>query len=417
MYFGEATINLINNKFDIYYEETFEKVYNFNYNSILNDLNLLEHMSLVKEDGAIAIEGPVQKTNFKEKVMKMIQAVITYIKNIFAAFISTVSKIYEKIRYNTLRDKIVQKIYGNLSYDDLEKAKEKGWIGLRWNYKFLNPDINNEALLTSVKEILKDEDIFKDLEEMKLDKRIDSLKEKEEKIDNTILKIKDKLESRSKLNLQWEILFQKKLDIKAEVEIRRAINEFENKAMNGFTSEEDYNNSKQKLDDTIKRVSSENILPFVHYSNGKRNRNIGFDTYMYPDKEEYNILKDFVLNYKKYLNKIDQTQKPIIADIHKSLANNTSEVIKLTMSKDTSDNDFKQTELIILKTALKVDDIHLKIYKNVTKNFLNACNGMFKIGIKTYSKIVTDIKRFFEDNKESEDNQDSKENETANATA
>ena len=44
--------------------------------------------------------------------------------------------------------------------------------------------------------------------------------------------------------------------------------------------------SKQKLDNTIKRVSSENIFPFVHYSGGKLNKEDKHYIYIYPDEED-----------------------------------------------------------------------------------------------------------------------------------
>ena len=339
-------------------------------------------MSLVKEDGAaIAIEGPVQKSSFKEKVMKMINAVITYIKNAFTAFISTVSKIYEKVRYNTFRDKVVQKLYGNMQYFDLETAKENGWKGIEADkYFFINPDINSEVILGRVKDILEEDNIFDELEQMKLDRREKQLKEKQEKIEETIERLNNVVYFLDVLGQIRSQTFNNKFHIDYDM----AKMHYDKKAAAGFKTEAEYEEAKKRVMDAMKK----HPLQFIFTLEGDK------DGYVIPPSDEYNILKDFVLNYKKHLNKIDKAQKPIISDIHRSLANNTSEVMKITLTKDTSDNDFKQSELAILRTAIKVDDIHLKIYKTVTKNFLNACNMMFSLGIKTYSKIVMDVRKY-----------------------
>lgn len=141
MYFGTKFIEPENTSYDPYYEERF---YNEFYNifwAANSELDFNDRIySLMEADGKNELmipdtskEKSGTSLNIIEKINKMIDAVINWIKGAFNAVIKAVKDAYDKVKNNTVRDQALQKLFKNFNYDKIEEAKKLGWEGIPKN--------------------------------------------------------------------------------------------------------------------------------------------------------------------------------------------------------------------------------------------------------------------------------------------
>lgn len=139
MYFGTRFIEPENTSYDPYYEEKF---YNEFYNifwAANNELDFeLRLSSLMEAGNELMVPGTAKEKSgtslsIADRINKMIDAIINWIKDAFNAVIKAVHDAYEKVKNNTVRDQALQKLFKNFNYDKIEEARELGWQGIPKN--------------------------------------------------------------------------------------------------------------------------------------------------------------------------------------------------------------------------------------------------------------------------------------------
>lgn len=131
--------------------EQCEKRYNFIYDNFLNELTLYENCLLQEAEMADKSFLPFSnyknnnsennkkeenntnnssngkiKNSFLDTIKKVIDQVIKFFVEIFKNIGDFINKIVDKIKYNTIQDKFTKLLLKDITFKNLEKAKENG---------------------------------------------------------------------------------------------------------------------------------------------------------------------------------------------------------------------------------------------------------------------------------------------------
>ena len=144
--------------------EQCEKRYNFIYDNFLNELTLYENCLLQEAEMADKSFLPQTvksnnsennknnssnekiKNSFLDTIKKVIDQVIKFFIEIFKKIGDFINKIVDKIKYNTIQDKFTKLLLKDITFKNLEKAKENGWQGFDYDLKIKGKMSKEERL-------------------------------------------------------------------------------------------------------------------------------------------------------------------------------------------------------------------------------------------------------------------------------
>lgn len=332
--------NWLNESFDPNYEETF---YNEFYNAYWALNNEIEFQSMLEAEGfELSTEVKQSKGTIGERISKLISTVINWIKEAFKNFLNGVEKVKDKIVNNTFRDKALQKLFNNYSYNDIVIAKEKGWKGVPKSYAMpAMLDIEDDSIYQSFKDynvIYCKESLNDIVESMETDQTVEHAEESYNKI----------------LDLIKEYNHVKSLKFKEWWE--------QSQSRYGIHLNYDYGTNED-------------------------------DKYYYPMKQHFEEMQNIVfhsqqkiINIKKsFDNGFKKITKDKIFDCKKELKD-------INSKEDDSDNQGNKVYNYYLKSKIAVCGFQLQLTHSIMKNYIKTINDTFKYAFIVYRYIVASTK-------------------------
>ena len=131
--YGYAFDKLINQE---YTTEVFLSDLNNSYLAAENAIDSMYFVSTIvnEEETGLSASNDIEqdsnveetKLKLKDKLKEMLAKFLKWFKSIWDKLADTVKKAIEVVRDNTIQDKIMAKLFDDLSYSDVEKAIEAG---------------------------------------------------------------------------------------------------------------------------------------------------------------------------------------------------------------------------------------------------------------------------------------------------
>lgn len=355
MFYGNETLEalkeqkiseeLFNENYNPNFEEDF---YNEFYNAYWALNNEVEFYSLLEAQGnnALLLPDSQHKESIGDKIKHLINIVVTWIKEAFKKLAQVVKNMYEKIVYNTVRDKALQAIFKNYSYDDTVKARENGWKGVPRTYKMpAFADIKQSRIYdyySKYTNALEDKNLTDLLSDMEMNQTAEYA---EDKYNEILDVIKD---NKKDFHLKYS-----------------------------------------------KFVSSLSVGVFGNSDYGAKEG----DKYFYPMKHHFEILQNIVLNSQQrvvYLKKsYDKDFKKITSQ---KVFDYNTELKQVKSEKDTSDNEGHKVYSYYLKAKIAVCKYELELARNIIKDTITRTITTFKYAFSIYLYIVATTRRYLSSN-------------------
>ena len=294
-----------------------------------------------------------------DRIKQMAQAILKWIKEACIKLAKAFQDALEKVKNNTFRDQALQKLFKNYKYEDLEKAKIKGWKGIPKSMKMpAKFDITESEILERYNEFYRDSDKHFDI-------HTKSFVGGERKEDELITKLDSMYTNQTIENAKecydriMEILKERKKNL--------------NIKYTGLWDGEVYAKG-YRVDAT---ETSDN------------------NSYYYPRKEKFTICQDIVFNSQKQTVQIKKSFDNSINSILKGIINDDKkELAKVKKEADTSDNQSKAIWTYYLKAKLAIESFRLELSRNILKEAIRSINDTFTIAIRTYGYIVSSTKSY-----------------------
>lgn len=358
MYFGAKYIEPEVTSYNPNYEENF---YNEFYNifwAANNELDFGDRIySLMEAENELVVSNTGNKSdsspdsgsskeksgspaNLADRITGMINAVIKWIKDAFAAVIKAVQDAYDKVKNNTLRDEMMQKLFKNFSYDKIEEARNLGWGGISKNILIpASLDIKQSSIVYErFNKYYGDE--FKDIddliEKMYLDQTYDNCRECYDEVMEKVNNLK------SKVTLKHD-------DMEPLVRVYSA-------------------QASQYGSDPKSSV----YVPLKNHFEGLE------DLVFHSQQKIIDLRKSFEANFKRIC---DTT----IKDDKNELKN---------LRRDKSDSEGRASMTLYLKAKLASASYKLSLAKEILKDGIASIKQSFILAVLTYYKIFSKCTNF-----------------------
>lgn len=369
MYFGTRYINnespLCEQDFNPNYEQDFYNEFYKTYWLAEGELDFYLKLDTLLEgqyDLDIVRKAPWEPEDkgpsIFDKLKQMVQAILKWIKEACIKLAKAFQNALEKVKNNTLRDQAMQKLFKNYKYDDIVKAKDKGWKGIPQS--MLMPakfDITESEILENYNKFYRDCDLHYDIDngefvagERKEDELISNL--------DSIYKDQTVENAKSCYDNIMDILKRRKKNLSIKY--------------TGLWDEKTYSKG-YKVEPTEK-------------DNNK---------YYYPMKEKFVECQDIIFNSQKQVIQIKKSFDSSINSLLKDIMNkDKSELNKVKHEVDTSDNQGNTVWIYYLKAKLAIESFRLELSRNILKEAIRTINDTFTYALRVYGYIVSSTKSY-----------------------
>lgn len=323
--------------------------------------NIIQTLREENTELAIPISIDFSKSSDSEKVKK---SVIEWAKEVFKNFVKAVKDLFNKVAESIHKlylntnfiDKIVSRYKDTVTYENLEKIKEKGWPGLPTSYPLINkyPDVRDSALYR-----------YGDSDDSSLNVLIDH--------DSVILPIGT----------------AQTLD-----EAKEAYSKFSEKL--------------EKLEKSTKHDDSDTSISFSNEFKAKLTDN--YDLVFYgcfgttledknhymPAKNQFMFTKDFAEKGEAKIKEIRDGYKFIINkhEITRDIELSNMKSFRPKGSNHISDEDVNQINILYYKARYKYAGAIVKRLSKIIKSIITIIKQEHIIAIRTYSKLAKDITHY-----------------------
>ena len=331
---------------------------------------MLETYLLDEESTSLAvIPGSDTKS---EDGNKKKESLLSIIKNLFKRFVDFVKGLvdklkewYKKIKDGAYKDTLANKLLKDLKYEDLTKAKQKGWKGIpeASNYAMIDPaTIEHEFyIFENVRDEIHKNNIVQSIE-----------------------KIKD-----AENNHQAKELFD---SVKKDIEDLKYYN-FKPTSIQGMYNRVEHENFRRSLDRTFSSIRGEDGKPDVELlllyhmkiDNG----------YWMPDARGFDHVKDYTFNGYKNIDKYSKETDKMVSDYKKAYVDPFDTIVSDIVSS-TADND-RSIELMYYKAQLQVSQYMMRVYSGITQEIMSALKVQHDVAIKTYLYLFTSTRRYIKE--------------------
>lgn len=369
--YGYAFDKLINQE---YTTEVFLSDLNNSYLAAENAIDSMCFVSTIvneEETGLSASDDIEQDSNveetklkLKDKLKEMLAKFLKWFKSIWDKLADTVKKAIEVIKDNTIQDKIMAKLFDDLSYSDVEKAIEAGWKGL--NYKATacpDPVTMNDSTIK---------------------KRISKMVQKPHDLAGQIDKI---------------------LYVNSADEAKEIYEDVSSQCKKFLTRYETQKNdpSEQMRYGEIERITRRRAFSFLDDDKGSFGsvfftylsiKNPNAEGYGFPSKQQFDDIKLMAIGGQRYC-----------VILRKEYYNNHIKDLELFIDKDI-ENIFKnfsdpslskesnQIMRYYYKSMLASDRTQLVLHNRICSEVVQMIHFQTKIGIRTYLKLLSAVKLF-----------------------
>ena len=344
-----------NEFYNIYYLAEGELDFDLKLSSLLEgeyDLDIVRKAPWEPEE-----KGPT----IGERIKQMVNVVIKWLKEAFVKLAKLAEELFQKIRNNTARDQVLQKLFKNFKYSDIEKAKEKGWKGIpksMWTpskfEQYEDTDVYGEYV-KQCRECKWSETYefeLKEVGEDKLEGYLDNM------LQNYTLE-----NAKEKYNLIMEELKKRKNNI----ELNRK----------DYLLDK-YANPKQN-------VKGYQPTPSEKTKEG----------YYIPVATKFAVIQDIVFNSRKQLVQMRKGFEDNFLKIYKqNIADDKLDLKATKAAKDTSDNKSKEIYTYYLKAKLAFSSFKLGVAKNIMSECVKTINDTFHYAFRVFAYIVSSCKSY-----------------------
>ena len=354
-----------------FFQESYENIQIF-FDDIHNMIFKEESTELVNVSKQPYVDSTLKDDSDNTKTKKFGEKIIQFLKMIFQKFVSFctsaaknitefMTKLYQNININDSMNRIRG---GNLSYNSLLKAKEKGYKGMskddRKRYFFIRP--------------------------IKLDEHNWRVEELNDAIEKEINPILSKMENYNRLTQSDQKEFYK--DIKEKLSIY------------------DANTKKSNLSkDTLLQLAAQSVDNDIYIKKLKNEYNTrdplvyqfkaaSEDDYTFPDINSFNTIYQFatrgekeIKKYKKFLLDIPKNMKSNVID---PLLKDCNTLIKIskTNNTDKDENDQDMIKSYHLKAKADVATYQFKASTAKIKDMIEILKAQHDIAIRTFIYFV-----------------------------
>lgn len=324
-----------------------------------------EETGLSASDDIIEQDSNVEETKLKlkDKLKEMLAKFLKWFKSIWDKLADTVKKAIEVVRDNTIQDKIMAKLFDDLSYSDVEKAIEAGWKGL--NYKTTAcPDpvtMNDSTIKKRIsKTVQKPHDLAGQIDKILYVNSADEAKEIYEDVSSQCKKFLSRYETQ-----------------KNDPSQQMRYGEIERITRRAFSFLNDDGGSFGSVFFTYLSIKNPNA-----------------EGYGFPNKQQFDDIKLMAIGGQRYC-----------VVLRKEYYNNHIKDLELFIDKDV-ENIFKnfsdpslskesnQIMKYYYKSMLASDRTQLILHNRICSEVVQMIHFQTKIGIRTYLKLLSAVKLF-----------------------
>lgn len=394
--------------------EQCEKRYNFIYDNFLNELTLYENCLLQEaemsdksflpqtiknnnsennkneENNTSNSSNEKIKNSFLDTIKKVIDQVIKFFVEIFKKIGDFINKIVDKIKYNTIQDKFTKLLLKDITFKNLEKAKENGWQGFDNDIKFKKKKSKEERLRCPISYI--NLDPLRDYTHIAIKDIFDEYKFSEiENIVNTDFRFGALEDTQDKLD---------KIKKEISATIKKYSDPFSNLSAEGSKdfvasvfARMEYDNIRRVREDDTEESYNQRIYEFFK----KYPAPMFYKTREpYPSAEEFESIKDCLFNNKKIQNDINKNKDELVKGVKEEYNQNKNSLKNLNSKKykDTSEQEYQKVEIEHLKCKIKINNIKMIIYKGVTTNFINLIKLAYIVALSSYDRLCKICKKY-----------------------
>ena len=369
MYFGTQYINqessLLEQDFNPNYEQDFYNEFYKIYWLTEGELDLYIKLDTLLEgeyDLDVVRKAPWEPEEkgptLLDRLKQMAQAILKWIKEACIRLAKAFQDALEKVKNNTLRDQAMQKLFKNYKYEDLEKAREKGWKGIPQTMimpaKF---DITESEILEKYNKFYRDCDLHYDI-------RSGQFTGGDRKEDELISNLDDMYKNQTVENAK--ACYDKIMEILKERKKNLSIK------YTGWWDGEVYGKGYR-----VEPIEKDN------------------NKYYYPRKEKFAICQDIVFNSQKQVVQIKKSFDNSINNLLKDIMNkDKSELNKIKHEVDTSDNQGNTIWAYYLKAKLAIESFRLELSRNILREAIKTINDTFTRALRIYGYIVSSTKSY-----------------------
>lgn len=314
---------------------------------------------LREENASLAIPTKLNFTGNPEEVKKSVferikEIVKKFVDMVKKAFSDLADKIHEMYMNNNFMDDIMSKNKSIVTWDNLEKAKEKGWKGLPKSI----PSIIKPA-------DIKDSEFYRNMES-------ESDREKMIDFDKDIAPIASSKSLEDAQNL-YEKFMEKYNFMK--------------------NSEKDENTSsyqsKKRIDAMFDLDGTATYKFYFGISNDSK-----YEGYYYPIPLMFKNTKMFAENGQKGIKDVKNGSNISIKNMKLEKVMNSDQMKNLAKETKNDDNEIAKIQLLYCKASYQYSSVKLSTATKILKATLQILRAQHRYAILGYMQFVSAIKRF-----------------------
>lgn len=364
--YGNSVLNMQQNYNPISFTEFYDFVMESNYEVelIFEKFNIyssiLENNDI--EDNDKSTNTETAKKTIIEKIKELFKKLKDAIVGLFYKLVDSIEELYKKVN---LQDKVISQFSNLVTFENLQKAKEKGWKGIPENI----PMINRLCKVSDSQFF----DLNNDSESRKLYYNMENL-------NNEIIRAKDLDEAQSKYNSFKELLKKFKKS-KSEENAAQYIRDNEIK--------EDFSN--------IKRMLGHDIPLDTFFCVATEKNKIEDKVYYFPIREPFETtktlaetgqrkIKDIRSKTRKYIRQQKIDEKEAYFSDMKLYKNNGSNALQ--------DANMNKINMLYLKSKYELSSAYCQRQATIVKSLLKVISIQHNVAINFYMRCLSACKKY-----------------------
>lgn len=338
---------------EVSYDEFLESYYDNIYQTDLLFNQLNEQLVLKEADELAVINTATAEKTKKtliEKIKELFTKFVDFCKTQLKRFIDWLK---EKYMNTNVSDSFMQKVGKGITFDDLKKARAKGWKGIPVSCALVDPaQMSDISILKSLKEEF-DKNNYNDICEQII--RSEDLKSANEKYED----LKEKLRETRK---------------------------------NTLAKSADSENFKNSLENRF-NFSGKDIKMFFFITNDKSSDG----KYYYPNSDGFAKVKTVAEKGESFIKSYKSNLNSYLKSVEKELIDPEIAAIKSFKSSESNSSgnkDVDQINILYHKAKLSVAQASLKAYSNAIQTVISLLKMQHETAIKTYLALIVSTRKY-----------------------